>query len=201
MNILNLTIGSCFFLCSLFANVGPQGFFNYPNEYFVETGTSDGSGLAKALLVGFKELRSIEIDPLLAAKAKQRFSNNRNIKILCGDSAKDLWELIKDIEAPITFWLDGHNVFPVVGKKNCPLLEELDQIKNHPIKNHTILIDDMHCLGTLHFDYLSRETLIAKIKEINPQYQITYVLGGDYGSHPNNILVAKISEGSKNTSK
>lgn len=175
-----------------YANIGPQGFADYPNEYFVETGTFRGDGIARALRDGFKYIISLDIDERYVEAAKAHFKDYENVSVYCGDSATQLWPLIESIDEPITFWLDGHNMYPTPNTKNCPLLEELDQIKKHHIKVHTIIIDDMHCLDTLYFDYLSRETLINKILEINPHYRITYMVGGDSGSHPNNIMVAKI---------
>lgn len=110
-----------------------------------------------------------------------------------GDSSKDLWALIKDIDAPMTFWLDAH-IFPPRpdGGKNCPLIEELEQIKRHPIKTHTILIDDMHCCGSQAFDYLTQDDFIAKLLEINPNYHISFVPRGDAGEYPVNVLVAQV---------
>ena len=182
----------CFFFVLFFsivyANIGPQGFVDYPNEYFVETGTFRGDGIARALRDGFKYIISLDIDQQCVEAARIHFKHYEN----CGDSATHLWPLIASINKPITFWLDGHNMYPTPYTKNCPLIEELDQIKKHSIKSHTIIIDDMHCLNTLYFDYLSREALIKKVLEINPNYKITYMVGGDLGSHPNNIMVAKI---------
>ncbi len=175
------------------ANIGPQGFGQFPNEYFVETGTYLGNGIQKALEVGYKEIRSIEINPSKVANARRRFANYNNVIIKQGSSSTDLWNLIKDIDGQITFWLDAH-IYPPLpnGGKNCPLLEELEQIKLHPIKNHIILIDDMHCCGLPAFDGLEREDFINKILEINPNYVITYVPGGDKGEYPKNVMVAYI---------
>lgn len=174
----------------LLANMGPQGFSAYLNKYFVETGTFGGDGIAKALAAGFQYVRSIEFDKAIFTGACRRFTNYPNVKIVQGSSANQLWNLIKDIEAPITFWLDAHIYPPLSEGKNCPLIEELEQIRQHPIKNHTILIDDMHCAGTAAFDFLTKEDLIAKILEINPDYQISYVPGGDEGEYPQNVMVA-----------
>jgi hypothetical protein len=96
--------------------------------------------------------------------------------------------------------LDAH-VCParIDGGKNCPLIEELEQIKQHPVKNHIILIDDIHCCDTVLFDFMSREKLIDKIHEINPNYEIRYVDGGDAGEYKNNVMVA-VPPGWKNKS-
>lgn len=176
----------------LFANIGPQGFKDFLNPIFVETGTFGGNGVQKALEAGFAEVRTIEADPGLVKSVRHRFRNSPQVRIFKGDSSKRLWEIIKDIrKRSITFWLDAH-VFPPRedGGKNCPLIEELEQIKRHPIKTHTILIDDMHCCGSASFDYLTREDLIKKLLEINPNYRIFYVPGGDEGEYPENVMVA-----------
>jgi heterodisulfide reductase subunit A-like polyferredoxin len=73
--------------------------------------------------------------------------------------------------------------------KKCPLLDELEVIKNHPVKNHTIMIDDIRCCGTDYFDFITKEQLENKIKEINPKYVITY----EDSWEPKDILVARLS--------
>lgn len=176
------------------ANIGPQGFGQFKNHYFIETGTFGGGGLIKAMQSGaFVEYRSIEYNRDLFASAQRKFSANSNVRLWNGDSSRDLWHLIKDIDKEATFWLDAH-VYPprCDGGKNCPLIEELEQISWHPIKTHTILIDDMHCADTEAFDYLSKEDLVAKILQINPKYKISYVPGGDDGEYPVNVMVAVV---------
>lgn len=178
---------------SIFANMGPQGFGQFPNYYFVETGTLGGGGILLALkTASFSRIYSMDIEPSHVNYCKARFKKIPHIKIVTGNSEYDLGKLIAPLNKPITFFLDAHNGSPVEGAKNTPLLEELEQIKQHPIKTHTILIDDMHCCGTLFFDYLTKEDLIAKILEINPNYTIDYVAGGDEGEYPNNVMVARI---------
>lgn len=189
IGILLLTISS------LSANMSPEGFEAFPNAYFVETGTYGGQGVRFALRAGFPEIRSVEIDHHFVLEARRTFANNPKVHIWEGDSGKMLCQVIKDINAPITFWLDGHNGTPSSDstQKNTPLMEELDQIKEHPIKTHTILIDDMHCCGTVLFDFLTREDIKNKILEINPDYTITFVDGGDDGEYKDNIMVARVN--------
>ncbi len=189
-----LLIGCTSFVLNtaLFANIGPRGFGEFSNQTFVETGSYLGEGIKKALDAGFNNIRSIEYMHHHVLYTKKRFINTPNVKIIHGDSRFDLWEIINDIDHPITFWLDAH-IYPPRkdGGQNCPLLEELEQIKWHPIRTHTILIDDMHCCGTASFDYLTQDDLIAQILEINPAYQIRYIEGGDQGEYPNNIMIAE----------
>lgn len=187
--------GACVFLINFIeANIGPQGFGQFKNYYFIETGTYLGRGLIKAIDSGaFVEFRSLEFDKVLFDRAKHAFRERANVAIFQGDSARTLWSMIKDIDKPATFWLDAH-VFPPRkdGGKNCPLMEELEQISWHPIKTHTILIDDMHCADTEAFDYLSKDDLIERILQINPRYKIFYVPGGDDGEYPQNVMVAVV---------
>ena len=178
-----------------YANMGPQGFYAYPNKYFVETGSYVGDGIQKALNAGFPEIHSLEIDGGSVNHCRHRFRSFTQVHVWHKDSGRQLFEVIENINEPITFWLDGHNGRPDPnGGKNTPLLAELDQIKMHSLKNHTILIDDMHCCATILFDYMTQDDIINKVLEINPDYIITFVPGGDAGEYPVNVLVAQPPE-------
>jgi hypothetical protein len=179
----------------MFGNMGPQGFSQFQKRIFIETGTFSGDGIQKALDAGFKEIHSLDIDKNFIENSKVRFKGNRNIHLYVKDSSYELQDVMETIKEPVVFWLDAHNGFPDPSKtdvKNTPLLEELDQIKNHPIKTHTILIDDLHCCSTLLFDFLTLDQIIAKVLEVNPEYTISFVDGGDEGEYKNNVLVASI---------
>jgi hypothetical protein len=195
-----LKLNNYFFIAFLFplflcANMGPQGFHPFKKRIFVETGTYGGDGVQKALEAGFEEAYSIDINPICIRDALQRFKDQKNVHLQVKDSSYQLWDIIEGIEEPVVFWLDAHNGFPdpnATNVKNTPLMEELDQIKKHPIKNHTILIDDLHCCETLLFDFLTLDQITAKVLEINPEYVIRFVPGGDKGEYPYNILFASI---------
>ena len=180
-----LTVFFCLFSLQLAYSIIPaEQLKNYPNTYFVETGTLDGNGLFVAAEAGFTHLRSIEALPNPYRGAVKRTKNLPNVRIWLGNSATDLWDMIQDIDEPITFWLDAH-IYPAKKNvQNCPLKEELAQIAQHPIKTHTILIDDMICAGTAAFDYLTRKDIEGFILAINPDYQISYV---DHGNDPKNL--------------
>ncbi|HBR70328.1 TPA: hypothetical protein DIC20_04180 [Candidatus Dependentiae bacterium] len=177
---------------NLHGNIGTYGFVQFKNHYFVETGTFRGDAVARALKEGFQEVYSIEFFDILVKSAKKRFENFKNVTIIHGDSKNALWDIIKDLDKPITFWLDAHIYPPHEGIVNCPLIQELEQIKKHPIKTHTILIDDLSCCDTLAFDYLSLHDLINKIKEINFDYVFELLAGGDNDEVKNNVLCARI---------
>jgi hypothetical protein len=176
------------------ANIGTAGFHQFTNnKVFVETGTFGGYGVDKAIAAGFQQILSVDNDMNHIHFTLQRYPKDHPIvSLFCGDVRELLWTMIKDINQPITFWLDAHRFPPSETESNCPLLEELEQISRHPIKTHTILIDDLHCCGTLAFDMLTESDIKEHILRINPNYEFNYVDGGDQDEVPNNVLVAYI---------
>jgi hypothetical protein len=168
--------------------------YNY-NSYFIETGSYYGRGIEFAIEAGFKNIISIEITQKYYELCKEKFKNNKNVKIVLGDSVKELGNILSKINKPVTFWLDGHYTEPSTEYSEvgwCPLLHELDIIKEHKIKNHTILIDDLRCWNPQdgyfsHYNFTESD-LRKKILEINSDYKFSY----EDGYIPNDILVAKI---------
>tara|TARA_R110002060_G_scaffold23166_11_gene31363 strand:- start:4218 stop:4751 length:534 start_codon:yes stop_codon:yes gene_type:complete len=173
----------------------PDVLKKYKNRCFVETGTYLGEGVVAALQAGFTIIRSVELDPNLAAINRGRFAPHPDVQIHAGDSGALLGGIIRDINEPITFWLDAHNSSAELLEegKNCPLLRELEQIKNHPINTHTILIDDIRCCGTPHFDTITKDDLLNILHEINPEYEISYEDSAD-PRFKQDVLVAQIRD-------
>ena len=66
-----------------------------------------------------------------------------------GDSIDVLPEILAKIEQPCLFWLDAHYSGGVTakGKKETPILQEIQYILNHDIDRHIILIDDARCFN------------------------------------------------------
>lgn len=188
--VFGCLLGAMCFVSNCYAWGSKEVFEKYPNEFFVETGTHTGAGVQKALDAGFVNVRSIELAKHHYMNAKNRFKKNNNVRIYQGDSSRILGKVIEDINTPITFWLDGHYSAgdTAQGNTNSPILMELDQIANHPIKTHTILIDDVRCFGTWDFDFVTLDEVVAKILEINPDYIISF----EDGYLENDILVAHI---------
>lgn len=176
----------------IFANMPRGGFKPFVTKYFIETGTHTGSGITQALVAGFEIVRSIEFNDVFAQRAKEKFKAFNNVRIWHGDSGDMLYDLIADINEPVVFWLDGHNGVFDPKIQNTPILRELEQIRRHHIKTHTIIIDDMHCAGKPLFDFITQQSIFNKILEINPNYSIRYIAGGDDAEYPNNIMVAEV---------
>ena len=168
------------------------------NSIFIETGTYMGQGVIKALTSGYKEVHSIELDTKRYESNVKRFKNKKNVHLYHGNSGIVLHNIMKKIKEPCVFWLDAHYCGDgaEMAEKWCPLKEELQAILNHDIKTHTILVDDMRCMDLQHIDVKTQKpvdfpgtkNLIIKIKEINPEYKITYL----NGHIKNDVLCAKI---------
>jgi len=174
MKLKALFLFSYIFLFSFSFADAPRDLFkqhNY-NKVFVETGTYHGDGVRMALDAGFDEVYSVEYSNNFFVECEKRFEGNHNVYLYCGDSGSLLYDMIKDINEPITFWLDAHIHDGVKAKKNTPLMEELECIKRHHIHDHTILIDDTFLCGSERFDYITLRQLVRKLREINPRYKI-----------------------------
>jgi hypothetical protein len=127
---------------------------SYKNKYnpliFIETGTFMGDTI-QSLLYEFKFLYSIELSEELAGRAKERFTQNNNVKIVNGSSDIELGDILNGLTEPALFWLDGHYsgefmhndefVRTAKGTLNTPVVKELELILSaDPV--HIILIDD-----------------------------------------------------------
>lgn len=134
------------------------------NDVFVETGTWSGGGVEKARQVGFREIHSIEVQKTTYASACEKFKDCDNVKLYLGNSGEILANVIENIDERITFWLDAHS-----DNFNSPLLKELKAIFHHPIKNHTIIIDDVDDFGQYG---TSIEFITEFLRSINRQYHV-----------------------------
>jgi hypothetical protein len=149
-------------------------------KIFIETGTFLGDTI-QAFRNDFGSLISFELSEDLADKAIQRFKDDGRIKIVHGDSGKLLSSEIRDFDQPCLFWLDGHYsseffigeefIKTAKGDKDTPILQELEAILSHKVKNHVILIDDARCFKGKD-DYPSFEKLVSFVKERNPKLNI-----------------------------
>ena len=101
------------------------------------------------------------------------------------NSEEFLEYILKTVKHKSLFWLDAHysGGLTKFHLKKCPVLDELNQIKKHSIKEHTILIDDMRLFGTDAHDNIKISELTDLIKSINPKYKLTF---------ENDILVAEV---------
>ena len=120
----------------------------YNLKVLVETGTFYGDMVA-AMKKHFDKIYSIELDPYLFKVSKKRFKPESHIEIIQGDSSEKLKEVVKKINQPTLFWLDGHSSGGETarGTKDTPIYEELETIFESKDLGHVIIIDDARCFG------------------------------------------------------
>jgi hypothetical protein len=168
-----------------------ENFKKYKTDLFIETGSYIGDGIQQALDAGYEKIISIELSDKYFKESTDRFISEPKVTVVQGDSYKVLPGVLKDVKTKSTFWLDGHHSCgdTALGDYWTPLMQELDSIKDHEIKDHTIMIDDMRCWqepNPVHGFFI--DDIYRKLKEINPDYQIDYL----DGSVEKDILVAHI---------
>jgi hypothetical protein len=119
----------------------------------IETGTFLGDTTA-FLADRCDRVITIELDPWLASRARERFRDRPNVTVLEGDSGELLEGVLAAVYEPALFWLDGHfsgmheGVQTARGKTDTPLHSELETIVAWPqAPASSILIDDARMLG------------------------------------------------------
>jgi hypothetical protein len=160
------------------------------NPVFIETGSYAGEGIRNAIFAGYKNIHSIELAEKYYQFCKSYFKYIDFVHLYEGDSVTILSCILDKINTSITFWLDAHYSGGDTDFKDTlsPLMRELEIIKTHPIKTHTIIIDD---LREWHSDYpaikFGTDEIKNKILEINPNY----IFSMADGFIPEDILVAE----------
>src|SRR3990167_2644183 len=154
-------------------------------DIFIETGTLFGSGIDVALECKFTYIHSCEISEKLYLKCKEKYKENNHIHLYNGNSPDILSHVLKYTDLKSLFWLDAHysGGQTSMAEKKCPILDELNEIKKHFIKVHTILIDDVRLFGTEAHDNIKISEITDLILSINPNYKFTF---------ENDILVAEV---------
>jgi hypothetical protein len=151
-------------------------------DVYIETGCEEGNSIQAALDAGFARVISIELDAVYVRRARERFAG-RPVVLLEGDTLQRLPEVLAELRESATFWLDAHpyNSSPVIG--------ELRFIEQHPIKTHTILIDDRRLMGR-DFANVQEGWVYSALQRINAEYVICFA----DGFVPDDIIVAKVVE-------
>jgi hypothetical protein len=144
----------------------------YSLRILVETGTCYGD-MVDAMKADFDQIYSIELDKDLYEKAFRRFRKAKNVELIHGDSGIELEGLMKRMDQPALFWLDGHYSAGVTarGAKDTPIREELHHILHSNDLGHVVIIDDARCFGQ-DPAYPSIEELDKMILSLRPNMDI-----------------------------
>jgi len=118
-------------------------------KVLVETGTYMGDMVA-AMKPFFEKVYSIELSKELYEKAKIRFRADGNVVLINGDSGSQIAKVVKELDKPALFWLDGHYSAGITarGEKDTPVFEELSHILDGKRLGHVVMIDDARCFGS-----------------------------------------------------
>ncbi len=141
----------------------------FKDATWVETGTFTGvttNFLAKIA----PRVVSIEPEPELFGKAKERFAKMKNVELIHGLSEDVFPELLPTLQGKVNFWLDGHySAGPThMGPQKTPITDELNSISNN-IENFEgvcVIVDDIRCFGNTPLgledpDYPDIDTLVV----------------------------------------
>lgn len=172
------------------------------NRIFVCVGIGSCINFARALNANFTELYGLDDDIVLVNHAPlvmPRFikdaprPNFKRYHVYHGNPTTALENLIKPINEPITFLLGNYIPDPDQPDKFNSLLDELEQIKKHPLKTHTILIDYVHHTKTLNSGNILLSDIKKKLLEINSDYLFAFEKGGHLEKEEGAILVGYLS--------
>lgn len=162
----------------------------YPNTYYIETGCWTGDSMQIAIQAkAFSMFIGIESDPEKVRVTKDRFRYNKAVSIIQGDSGTDLILVLNHIKVPATILLDAHDSLiegEIEHPNPFPLLQELKQISENPVKTHTIIIDDILHLTHPRITGWGLEHIYSAIYNISSNYNIILI------ANPvkNNMLIA-----------
>jgi hypothetical protein len=141
-------------------------------DVLVETGTYFGD-MVWALRNEFSAIHSIELDPALANRARQRFARFSHIHIYEGDSAAVLPGIIALLDRPALFWLDGHYSGGITTKaaQETPISSELQSLLSDGNRDNVILIDDARAFTGDH-DYPTVAEIAGLVAARKPAFRL-----------------------------
>lgn len=125
--------------------------YSYTYDYFVETGTCTGETIM-SIEPYFEKLYTIEINKKLSDIASSEYAkkNGDKINFIIGDSSEELKNIMPNLDKNTIFFLDAHFSGGETGKglKDCPLIEEIENINTLFRHRAVIIIDDCRLLDT-----------------------------------------------------
>lgn len=114
----------------------------YKLKTFIETGTYLGA-TTKIMAALMEKCITVELDMALYNRAVDQFKDMPHVICFQGNSGRLISKILAELSTPALFWLDAHYSGGMTADAGYdPLLEELDAIVRHKVKQHVILIDD-----------------------------------------------------------
>lgn len=135
-----------------FESVDPEAKWHqivrYADQYenVVETGTAQGVTTG-VLAAHFKKVWTIELREEYYNTARVTLKDIKNVKMVKGSSAQKLLDVIKQVNAPAVYYLDGHYSGPGTGQDfniqtpDTPILVEMEALSRSKY-NNVVIIDD-----------------------------------------------------------
>lgn len=169
------------------------------NDIFICMGIHSCESPANALNIGFRTLHLIDENNILVKHARIIFPRDltENVNRVSRDyhihhgGIEVLAAVINSIDVPMTLFLSNH-YFGVERLVKNNILDELQLIKEHPIKNHVIIIDYINHAGELSFGGVTLEAIQEALIAINSKYQFMFDQGGHLGKEHNALLIALV---------
>ena len=118
---------------------------DYP--IFIETGTNNGD-TTFAVEPHFNTIYTIELSQKHYTNTKSKYRGDK-INFLLGDSSDIFKTILPTINENAIFFLDGHwsSGDTAKGKKDCPLVEEIQSINDLYKHKAIIIVDDFRLFG------------------------------------------------------
>jgi hypothetical protein len=120
------------------------------HDVFIESGTYLG-GTVAFMRPHARQIVSVEIEPALYEAARRRFANDGNVKLLLGDAATVIPEVVSVLQEPALVWLDGHftgGVNTMQGEAIEPASGILDSLGGLDLpRGMTVVVDDIRLFG------------------------------------------------------
>ena len=198
MKILTIFATLCFSVC--FGRIPPELFKilnkqNLSDYSYVETSARDSS-LVYFYQSKFKNYCVFDKQKIFLnyleryLKSDAKYWNHQNIQwdsfAFKSSENKEIFEqTISTIDNKIFLLIDALSFN--TDKQNLTIAEILNTLSSHPIKNHVIIIENMHLLKPR---FLRKKEILNKIYSINKKYSISF--HKDRYFNNNAILIAQI---------
>lgn len=125
------------------------------SKIFVETGTSSGAGVQRALDVGYDEVRSVELSDRWYRYSLDLYRDDSRVKLYCGRSEEYLAKMVQDVDRCVVV-LDAHPSGPQTAghddlmdkgidseyHQDNILVKECEILVSVSGNRHMILVDD-----------------------------------------------------------